>query len=575
MRGDEFVVQAQRNRTESVSLPAPRGLLLDRNGVVLATTRPAYAISVVPKLLPSKRREREERERILGTLAFLLEITPAEIEKRLTEAVNFRAFDPVPIKESVDLATITRIEENGARLGRAVLVTNDLKRHYPQGRLASHILGYTGVVNERDLERAKARGKSYAFDDKIGKSGVERFYDAKIRGQRGAQIFEVDAMGKPLRNRDTRPDVPGATLKLTLDAKLQRAAESALAKARNNGAIAAIDPRNGEVLALASRPDFDPNMFSLSREEFSKAYRAIAANSGKPLLNRAVVSALPPGSTFKPITASAGLEKGVVGPGWSVSCPGHYYFGRRFGCNAVHGGGENLNEAIADSCNVYFYQLSLKFGDPSSSGPHYLAGVARRFGLGRDSGIDLPIDGKGLIPDPDWRRRINKKRPDLAFWQPGNTLNMSIGQGDVLATPLQMALMTGAIANGGTLYKPRLMREIVGRDGKVLEKSAPSGENVGISRRNIDLVRAGMRSVVVKGTGRGAAMKHVAVAGKTGSAQDSGGKRAHSWWICFAPYENPRIAIAALVENSGHGSENALPAAQEVLKAAFPAPVSE
>ncbi len=569
VEGDHFLAQAQRNRLEKVSLQAPRGLIKDRIGVVLAATKPAHSISVVPKLLPSARREKEERTQLLGTLAFLLETTPAAIEKRLDEAKNFGPYDPVPIAENVDLTTITRIEENSSRLGGAVLVTDDLKREYREGSLASHIMGYTGVVNERDLERAKKRGKQFAFDDKIGKSGLERFYDAQIRGTRGSTVFEVDAKGKPIRNRGTTPDIPGATIHLTLDVKLQKTAERALANARNNGAVAVVDPRNGEVLALASRPDFDPNIFSLPRKEFSAKYKLLAANKNKPLLNRAVTSALPPGSTFKPVTASAGLEKGVVSPYWSVNCPGYFKFGRRFGCDGTHGS-ENMNQALAHSCNVYFYQMGLRLGNPANEGPNYLASVAHHFGLGQDTGIDLPVDGAGIIPDTEWRKRVNKSRPDLAIWQPGNTLNMSIGQGDVLATPLQMALMTSAVANGGTLYKPRIMRKIVAVNGKVLEVSKPEGHSVGISARNLAIVRNGMRSVVTMGTGRRANLPQVKVAGKTGSAEDDRHALPHSWWICFAPFDKPTIAIACLIENSGHGSENALPVAKAILEAAFP-----
>jgi penicillin-binding protein 2 len=569
VEGDRFLARAQRNRLETVSLQAPRGLILDRSGVPLAVTQTAHSISVVPKLLPSARREKEERDRLLGTLAFLLETTPEAIEKRLDEAKKFGPFDPVPIAENVDLTTITRIEENASRLSGAILVTDDLKRYYPQGSLASHMMGYTGVVNERDLEKAKARGKKFAFDDKIGKSGIERFYDAEVRGKRGATVFEVDAKGKPIRVSSTTPDVPGATIHLTLDVKLQKAAETALANARNNGAVAVVDPRNGEVLALASRPIFDPNIFSLPRKEFSAKYRAIAANKNKPLLNRAVTSALPPGSTFKPVTAAAGLEKGVVSTSWSVNCPGYYKFGRRFGCDGVHGS-ENMDQAMAHSCNVYFYQLSLKMGNPSKDGPNYLASVAHRFGLGQETGIDLPIDGAGNIPDTEWRKRVNKTRPDLAVWQPGSTLNMSIGQGDVMATPLQMALMTAAIANGGTLYKPHIMRKIVDSKGKIIKQSLPEGQSVGISPRNISIVRAGMRSVVTSGTGKRSNLPNVKVAGKTGSAEDARNALPHAWWICFAPYDKPTIAIAALIENSGHGSENALPVAKAILEAAFP-----
>lgn len=228
--------------------------------------------------------------------------------------------------------------------------------------------------------------------------------------------------------------------------------------------------------------------------------------------------------------------------------------------------------AMARSCNVYFYQTALRLGDPQSSGPDYLAKISRQFGLGSATGIDLPTDGKGLIPDPQWRKAINKTRPDLAHWYPGNTLNMSIGQGDVLTTPLQMAMATAAVANGGTLWQPHLMKEVRTADAKIAERFEPQGKSVGVSAKNIEIIRRAMRGVVTGGTGRSINLPQVTVAGKTGSAEDANHGLPHAWWVCFAPYENPQIAIAVIVENSGHGSENALPVARQVLEAAFPAP---
>ncbi|HEX8463676.1 MAG TPA: penicillin-binding protein 2 [Abditibacterium sp.] len=575
VRGSEYVAAAQRNRIAQVPLPAPRGLILDRNGVVLATTRSQHSVALVPGTLPSKKRESAERAQLLGTLSFLLGTTTQDIEAALSEAASRGGsfYDPVTIAEGVDLRTITLIEENKPRLGSAVLVTDDLKRLYPQKSLASHVLGYTGLATQRELEKAKIEGRELQFDDKIGKSGLEREYDSLLLGTRGAQEYEVDARGRPVRPRGKTSDKPGATLRLTLDVKLQQAAEKALGEARNNGAVAVIDPRNGEVLALASRPTFDPNIFSLPKAQFNPIYRQIAADSGHPLLNRPVVSRFPPGSTFKMITGAAGLQQGTLSPHSSVTCNGGMKMGRWFGCWAHHGGGIDLFDAYAQSCDVYFYQASLKMGNAEGSGPEYLAKIARQFGLGHETGIDLPSDEKGLIPDPAWRARINKSRPDLARWFPGNTLNMSIGQGDVLATPLQMALATGAVANGGTLWKPHVLREAIGSNGKVLKRMKPEGQSVEISPENLALVRRGMRDVVTRGTGKRAALPHIAVAGKTGSAEDANHALPHAWWVCYAPAEKPVIAIAVMIENAGHGGENALPIAKAVLEAKFPVPV--
>lgn len=573
VQGAAFFAQAQRNRIAKVPLPAPRGLILDRNGAVLATSKAQHSVSIVRGTLPSPVREPDERARILGTLAFLLGTTRTDLENQLEEAERrgARPYDPVPVAEGVDLRTITLIEENQARLGSSVLVTNDLKRLYPFGQLAAHVLGYTGIVTDEDLERAESDSKArqLKFDDIIGKSGLEREYDALLAGKRGSEEWEVDARNRPVRPRGRIRELPGATLHLTLSAKLQQAAEDALAKARNNGAIAVVDPRNGEVLALASRPTFNPNIWSLPRKQFQKEYLKLIKSPGHPLLNRPVVSRFPPGSTFKMVSAAAGLQKGAVTPNWSVTCNGGMRMGRWFGCWQTHGGGVDLFDAFAGSCDVYFYQLSLRLGNPESTGPAYLASVARQFGLGSPTGIDLPSDARGLIPDPEWRKRVNRRHPDLAHWYPGNTLNMSIGQGDVLATPLQMALVTAAVANNGTLWTPHLLKDATLPGGRVTINK-PKGRSVGIDPRYLAMIRQGMRDVVTRGTGRSCAMPNVEIAGKTGSAEDVHNALPHAWWVCFAPYKNPTVAIAVMVENSGHGSENAAPIAKAVLNAAFP-----
>jgi penicillin-binding protein 2 len=585
-QGESYLAQAQRNRVRRVPLPAPRGLILDRNGKVLATSRAAHSIAVVPAALPSRKNEANQRQAVLRTLGYLLKTTPQEIEARLDEAVTKggQKYDPVRITEAADLKTITLVEENKPRLGPAVLVTDEITRAYPNGPLAAHVIGYTGPVDKRDIERSKAstdpKARKLRFDDSIGVIGVENEYDALLAGTAGSALYEVDAKLQPTRRLETIAEKPGNTLRLTLDAKLQQAAESALRGARNSGAAVAIDVRNGEVLALASNPTFDPNVFSLSRRdprrtrEIKRLFESSLPEkqrTKKYLYNRAVTSHYAPGSTFKMVTASAGLQKGAITPGSSFYCGGGMRLGRFFGCWSTHGA-QNLYGAIAKSCDVYFYQTALRLGNPEGSGPAYLAQVARQFGMGEKTGIDLPTDGDGLVPDPAWRKRINKTRPDLARWFPGNTLNMSIGLGDVLATPLQMAMVTAAVANGGTVWKPHLMKSVVTSGGKVVASAKPVGKKVGIAPEHLQAVRVGMRQVVTSGTGRVISLPQVTIAGKTGSAEDDNHGLPHAWWVCFAPYENPRIAIAVIVENSGHGSENAVPVAKKILEAAFPAP---
>ncbi len=580
VQGQEFFSLAQANRVRRVPLTAPRGLILDRRGRVLATSRTTHSICVVPAALPSPKRDPQGRERVLKTLGFLIGQSPAQIEAAIAQAIKeggAHIYDPIRILEDAPYELLTRIEENKPRLGPAVLVTDDLRRFYPNGSLAAHVLGYTGRVSARELEANKvqieegASVRELGFDDSIGKLGVERSYDDVLSGQRGAKQYLVDSRLRPVSTLPSLPETPGRTLQLTLDAALQRAAEGALARARNSGAVAVVDVNTGAVVALASNPTFDPNVFSQRGAQGKASYQALVSNPKKPMLFRAVSSRWPPGSTFKMITAAAGLQNGAINASTSWVCSGGLKLGRFFKCWQTHGA-TNLNRALALSCDVFFYQTALHLGNPESTGPTYLASVARRFGLGQKTGIDLPIDGAGLIPDPAWRREFNRARPALQHWFPGNTLNMGIGQGDVLTTPLQMALATAAVANGGWKLKPHLLQSVLDENGRALEGAPTQRESIGIDPRNLQLIREGMRAVVLKGTGKPIAMPQVTVAGKTGSAEDVHNALPHAWFVCFAPYEKPKYAIAAIVENAGHGSENALPVCKAILEAAYPAP---
>ena len=579
VHGDDYLAQAQRNRVRKVPLPAPRGLILDRNGKVLATSRASHSVAVVPAALPSAKSEKEAREKVLNSLAFLLDISPKEIQDKLDEAHDRGAnsYDPVRIALNVPLATIVHIEENKSRLGPAVLITNDLERNYPQGNLAAHVMGHVGLVTREDLKRNRAAleqdSSTYrlGFDDKIGKNGIEKFYDDLLRGTDGSAVYEVDARSRPIRRMGEVAENPGATLQLTIDVRLQAAAEKALANSGSTGAVAAIDPRTGEVLVLASYPTYDPNIFALPRKQFNTAYRKLANNKKHPFVDRAISSRFAPGSTYKMVTAAAALQKGAVTPTTTYHCTGGMEMGRFFGCWGVHGT-ENLVGAIKDSCNVYFYNAALRMGNPESSGPTYLAQISRQFGLGSDTGIDLPGESAGLIPDPAWRRRINADRPDLAHWYPGNTLNMSIGQGDVLATPLQIANVTATVANGGTWLKPHLLKDVQNQQGQITRTVEITSHSAGIDLQNIEWVRRGMRAAVTSGTGKIVDLPWLQVAGKTGSAEDVHHELPHAWFVCFAPYKDPQIAIAVIIENAGHGSSNAAPVAKAILEEMFPNP---
>ncbi|MDF2440320.1 MAG: penicillin-binding protein 2, partial [Abditibacteriota bacterium] len=455
VEGEDFLSMAEQNRVRQVPLPAPRGLILDRNNHILATSRITHSIAIVPAALPSARRDPEGRAKVLRTLGFLIGISAEQIEEKIRSERDRGLYDPIRIVPHASYKTIAVVEENKARLGPAVLVTNDLARTYPNGALAAHVLGYTGIVQAKDMEENRRQleagedARQLGLDDIIGQSGVEKEYDRDLTGIRGSERYEVDSRLRPIRTLKAIGEKPGHTLQLTIDLKLQKAAEQALSRTRNSGAVAVIDVRNGEVLAVASRPTFNPNIFSMEKKQFRAAFNTIVRNKKHPLINRAVSSRFPPGSTFKMVTAAAALESGAVNPSSAWHCGGGLRLGRFFGCWSVHGPSVNLSKALSHSCNVYFYQSARLMGNPESSGPTYLAKIARQFGMGARTGIDLPTDAAGLVPDPAWRREYNRKNPAQAHWYPGNTLNMSIGQGDVLASPLQMAMVTAAVANGG------------------------------------------------------------------------------------------------------------------------------
>jgi len=377
VHGDDYLAQAQHNRMRKVPLPAPRGLILDRNGKVLATSKSSHSVAVVPAALPSAKSESGERAKVLSSLAFLLDVTTQDIQDKLDDAQKRGAnsYDPVRVALNVPLATIVHVEENKSRLGPAILITDDLQRDYPQGSLAAHVLGHVGLVTADDLKQNRAAEQidpsvqHLGFDDKIGKNGIERYYDSLLRGQDGSALYEVDAHSRPIRRMGEVAEKPGATLQLSIDEKLQAAAEKALAASGHTGAAVAIDPRNGDVLVLASYPTYDPNIFTMPRKQFNVAYRKLANNTEHPFIDRAVGSRFPPGSTFKMVTAAAALQKGAVTPNTIFNCPGGLQIGRRyFKCWQVHGN-ENLVDAIAHSCDVYFYNAALRLGDPESSGP--------------------------------------------------------------------------------------------------------------------------------------------------------------------------------------------------------------
>ena len=461
----------------------------------------------------------------------------------------------------MDKKSVAFVSEHRYQLP-GVQVESEPLRRYPLGLMASHLLGYVGEISDKEL--VDPHYSDYLSGDLMGRMGIEKRYEKLLRGQDGKRFVEVNAMGrKGDFLGEKHPILPqrGTDLTLTIDLDVQRAAEEAFEPGAR-GAVVAIDPRTGEVLALASKPNYDPNEFSMGITQ--ERWNQLSSGGNYPLFNRAIQAVYPPGSTLKPLTALAGLEAGVVQAGtyFPSSCTGEFRFGTRlFGCWKHEGHGTlAMHDAIVRSCDVYFYQLGIRIG------LERLSEFMLKLGLSDKTGIDLPQERRGLFPDAAWYDR----RYGSGRWSRGIVLNIAIGQGEVGLTPVKLAQLAAFLANGGTLWRPHLVRT----EGSDPRSSDSLRQVVAVSERNLATIRSAMASVVSdpQGTGGQSRVDSVTVAGKTGTAQNPHGED-HALFICFAPVDAPRIAVAVLVENAGHGSTAAAPIARKVLQSFFhPAP---
>jgi penicillin-binding protein 2 len=562
--GEELEQQSRSNQRRLIRRVPPRGQITDCRGRVLATNRRQIVVSVVPELvLPDRKKNNGE---VLPLLASLLNM-PAEDLKALIRDNQINAFDPVRVAEDVDMATVTRIEEHRLDLP-GVDVGPEPVRYYPSGPLCGHLLGQMGEIQKAELDAR--RGEGYRPGDYCGRLGLERAYDADLRGKNGGREIEVDARGRELNQVSNDDPIPGATLTLTIDLDIQKIAYSELsawAAKGKPGAAVALDPQTGAVLAMVSVPSYDPNLFvkGISKADWQK----IAENPLKPQINRAVGSGYAPGSTFKVVTATAGLETGEVGPRSRDYCSGVIWLGRwPKHCHKRGGHGSvDLYDAIAKSCDVFFYHLGQRLG------PDRMAEYARRFGLGRRTGIDLPrVETAGIVPTPAWKRKRWHQE-----WVGGETVDYAIGQAMLACTPLQMCNVAAAIGNGGTLYQPQLVRAITAYDTpntpRVIRRLQPKAlGKLGVSPNTLAVLARGMREVMEPGgTGAASAIPGLAIAGKTGTAQmrQRGEMVNNAWFIGFAPVENPRIAVCVFVEGGGHGGAVAAPIARKMLAQFF------
>ena len=559
---DHYRTLSSENRVKLVPLPPTRGLIYDRNGVLLADNYPTYSLEITPDQV-------RDLDRTLEDLKLVVPINDEDLQRFHRARRQQRRFDSIPIRVKLDDEEVARFAVVRHRFP-GVDIQARLLRRYPEGDRAVHVLGYVGRINQQEQEQIDAA--SYAGSTHIGKLGIERNYEAELHGEVGLQQVEVNALGRVIRVLETRAPEPGKNLRLHLDMGLQEAVLEALGD--ETGAAVAIDPKTGGVLALVSKPGYDPNPFV---EGISGAlYKQLRDDPEKPLYNRALRGLYPPGSTIKPFVALAGLELGAVSAGQNKFCPGFYQLpGQSHRYRDWKKGGHgvvDLNKAIVESCDVYFYDLAHDLGIDRLQ--KFLSG----FSFGRKTGIDLTEELGGLLPSREWKERA-RRQP----WYPGETLIVGIGQGYLLTTPLQLASAAATLANGGRYVAPRVAAAIEAPDGS-LSVPAPQPPPVQLpvrSRASWEDVTQGMLDVVEgqRGTARRIRTDAYRIAGKTGTAQvftvgqaeeydeDKIDKklRDHALFIAFAPVEDPRIAVAVLIEHGGHGGSVAAPIARRIM----------
>lgn len=553
--GAEYRVAAERHRLKLETVQASRGIIADRNGEPLLSNVPNYRLTVEPFNLPDGE---VERTRILERLSAMT----GEAVESIAEAVrNHRTAEPLVLREHLTGDEALGVIVEAARLP-GVNVDIEPVRSYRFGDAFSHLIGYVGAATETDVAADPSRA-----DAAVGRTGLEASYDDVLRGAPGVREIERDTHGKTLKFIASRDPVPGKNLTLTVDARLQRAAQErldAMVKNRRStgGALVAIDPRSGEVLALTSSPSFDPNAFvtGLAPEALTK----LLSDPRRPLFNRAIAGAYPSGSTIKPVIAAAALAEGVITPTSTVVSTGGLRIDKWFFPDWKAGGHgvTDVRKALAESVNTFFYIAAGGYDDRSGLGVDRIRQYAERFGLNRQLGIDLPGEVPGFLPTKAWKEKT-KGEP----WYIGDTYHLAIGQGDLLVTPLQVASYTAAIANGGTLYRPMLVRKVADPDGNVLSMNSPRPlGSVGVSDSLLQVVREGLRTAVTSGSAVRLAGFPVAVAGKTGTAEFGNEGKTHAWFTAFAPYDEPEIAVAVVVEGGGEGHEAALPVAEDFLR---------
>ena len=549
-QGEYYAGLADGNRIRIVPSMAPRGTFYDRNGELLVTNRPGFSVSLLPLTAPIS-------DDVIDRLSDLLKVPTDEIK---TKIAGHSGFNPIRIKTDVTPDIVSIIEEQKSQYPGVVIEVTPI-RDYILKQEGAHTFGYVSEINDAELEKMKDEG--YKSGDIIGKFGLEKVYDKELRGENGGQQVEVDVSGKPVQILGRKEPVPGDDLELTIDINLQQAAEKAVDEQLTQiGAHAAaavvMNPQTGEILAMVSRPAFDPNLFAHGIS--SKDWNQLNNNPYHPMDNKTITGEYPPGSTFKIVTGTAALTEGVVTPDEQIFDSGHHWIIPKGNADGEALGWLNFRTALAHSDHVYFYEMGNRLGIDR------LEKYARMFGLGAKTGIDLPYEATGLVAN----RRYKEKNFDDGEWYLSETFDAAIGQGFNLVTPLQAAMVMGEIAADGKRYKPHVVNRIIAPDGSVVKDFQPELlSQLDVPEEDIKLVQDGLHDVTKYGTAASSFRGFtVDIAGKTGTAENSQG-RDHGWFVAYGPFDNPNIVVAVIVENGGYGSQSAVPIGRKILEAAF------
>ena len=557
-KGDYYYRLSEGNRIRAVKILAPRGIIYDCNGEELVKKEPGFVVSLL-------RTNKKPDMAVINKLAGIIEVSPEQILEKIKQ--NEDSYEPIRIKSNLSAAMVTKIEERSEELPGILLELQSIRK-YVNNELAVHVLGYVGEVSEYEI--SKDQNTDLKVGSIVGKFGLERFYDNYLRGTDGSYREEVDVAGRVVQTLDELPPKPGQGLVLTVDGKLQREAEkivdehlkylrsSGFAPNANAAAIIAIDPRNGAIKALVSRPGFNPNLFVNGIS--SKDWQVINDNPFDPMSNKVISGEYPPGSTFKIVTGSAALETGKVTPQEMIFDSGKHWLIPMGNAEGEALGWLNFHKALAASDNVYFYEMGNRVGID------VLKKYAALFGFGKTTGIDLFGENEGIIASPEYKMKVFDED-----WYLGDTFNAAIGQGFNLATPIQLAVMLSAVANNGDIYRPHLVDKIVNDDGSVVKEIKP--EKIGrlpVSAETLELLQSALKAVAQEG-GTAAQMANlsVPVAGKTGTAENPHGKD-HGLFVGYAPADNPNLVVVAVIDQGGFGSVSAAPIVQRIFEYVFP-----